>query len=113
MPAVSAAAIGQRGSEHDKLRQVVFERSQAVMHPRADGREMPVQNAPAGMKFKLRAVVVVRGPHRPDDGQVVHLSAEIWKPIGDLDAALAALLEADLQRIDLWPLPAVGIVGTH
>ena len=35
------------------------------------------------------------------------------KPVADLDAALPVLLEADLQRVDLVALLAVGIVHYH
>ena len=46
----------------------------------------------------LRAVVVVGRPHRADDGDVVDAVADVRPPVADLDAALAVLLEADLQR---------------
>ena len=36
--------------------------------------------------------------------------ADVRQPVADLDAALAVLLEADLQRIELVALLAVGVV---
>ena len=50
---------------------IVVERAQAVMDPRADRGKLPFERVPAGVELKLRAVIVVGGPHRADDRQVV------------------------------------------
>ena len=97
----SAAAVGDGRAQDDELRQVVVERAQAVVDPRADGREIPLEHVAAGVELELGAVVVVGGPHRADDGDVVDAVAQVGPPVADLDPALAALPEADLHRVDL------------
>jgi hypothetical protein len=62
------------------------------------------------VELRLGAVVVVGGVHRADDGQVVDAGAEVRQPVADLDAALAALLEAHLGGENLVALLAVGVV---
>ena len=98
VPFHAAAAIGQRRAQHDELRQVVVQRAQTVVHPRADRRKIAIDAVPAGVKLKLRTVVAVVGPHRADDGQIVDAVADVRPPIADFDAAFAALAIADLQR---------------
>ena len=71
------------------------------MHPRADRGKEAVEPIAAGVELKLGAVVVVVRPHRADDREVVDAAADVRPPVADFDAALAALAEADLQRIDL------------
>ena len=97
----AAAAIGDGRAQDDELRQVVVERPQAVMDPRADRGKLPFEHVPAGVELELRAVIVVGGPHRADDGQVVGAVAEVRPPVADLEAALAALLKADLHAEQL------------
>ena len=80
------------------------------MDPGAQRRELAVEHVPAGVELRLRAVVVVGGVHRADHGDVVDAAADVRQPVADLDAALAVFLEADLERIELVPLLAVGIV---
>ena len=106
----AAAAVGDRRAQHDELRQVVVERAQAVVDPRADRGELPFEHVPAGVELQLGAVVVVGGPHRADDGEVVDAAAEVRPPVADLQPALPALLEADLQGIELVANVAVGVV---
>ena len=96
----AAAAIGDRRAQDDEAGQVVVERAQAVVDPRADRRELALEHVPAGVELELGAVVVVGGPHRADDGDVVDAVADVRPPVADLDAALAALAVADLQRIE-------------
>ena len=45
VPVDAAAAIGERRAQHDELRQVVVERTQPVMDPRADRREWAPSSA--------------------------------------------------------------------
>ena len=106
----AAAAIGDRRAQHDELRQVVVERAEAVVDPRADRGKLPLEHVPAGVELELGAVVVVGRPHRADDGDVVDAVAEVRPPVADLDAALAALAKADLERIERLPNVTVGIV---
>ena len=80
------------------------------MHPRAQRRIFAVEHVPAGVKLRLGAVVVVSGVHGADEGNIVHALAEVRPPIADLDPALAALAEANLQRVERVALLAVGIV---
>ena len=99
MRLVTAAAIGQRSAQHDELRQVLVQRAQAVVNPRADRRKIAVEHVAAGVKLQLGAVIDVVGPHRANDREVVDARADVRPPIADFDAAFAALLEADLQRV--------------
>ena len=87
MAADAAAAIGDRRAQHDELRQVVVERAQSVMDPRADRRKLPFEHVPAGVELQLGAVVVVGRPHRTDHGDVVDAGADVRPPVADLDAA--------------------------
>ena len=84
--------------------------AEAVVDPGAERRELAVEHVPAGVELRLGAVVVVGRVHRADDGDVVDALADVRQPVADLDAALAVLLEADLQRVELVPLLAVGVV---
>ena len=85
----AAAAVGDRRAQHDELRQVVVERAQAVVDPRADRRELALEHVPAGVELELGAVVVVGRPHRADDGDVVDAVAHVRPPVADLDARSA------------------------
>jgi hypothetical protein len=67
----------------------------------ADGREEALEDVPAGVELELGRVVVVGGPHRAHHRQAVHAAGQVRPPVADLDAALALLPEADLQRIQL------------
>ena len=60
-----------------------------------------VQEMAAGQKLHLGAVVVVGRVHRADDGDVVDTPAQVRPPVADLDAALPARFETDLERVDL------------
>jgi hypothetical protein len=62
VPFLSAAAVGQRRAEDHELRQVVVERAEAVVDPRAERGEEPVEQVPAGVELKLCAVVAIFGP---------------------------------------------------
>ena len=90
----------ERRPHRDKLRQVVAQRSQPVMDPGADRRMATVQEMAAGQKLHLGAVVVVGRVHRADDGDVVDTPAQVRPPVADLNAALPARFEADLERVD-------------
>ena len=65
------------------------------------------------MKLHLSAMVVIGGPHRADHRNVIDAAADVWEPITHLDAALAVLFVADLQRIKLVALLAVRVVHHH
>jgi hypothetical protein len=97
-------------ADRDELRQVVVERAQAVMHPGAQRWVLAVEHVAAGVELRLGAVVVVGGVHRADDRQVIDALAQAGEPVADLGAALAVLLEADLQRVEAVTLLAVGVV---
>ena len=67
----AAAAIGDRRPQHDEPWQILVERSQAIVHPRADRGELSFEHVPPRVKLELRTVIVVGGPHRPHHRQVV------------------------------------------
>src|SRR5262249_24575140 len=69
--------------------------------PRANGRKRPFEHVPAGVELQLRAVVVVAGPERADDGDLVDAFGDVRPPVADLDARFAPLLETGLQRVEL------------
>ena len=94
-------------AHRDELRQVVVERAESVVHPGAERRELAVEHVPAGVELRLGAVIVVGRVHRADDGDVVDAASHVRHPVAHLDAALAVLPEADLQRIELLPLLVV------
>ena len=85
----AAAAVAGRLAEDDVLRQVLVERAQAVADPRADGREGPLADVPAGVQLELGPVVVVGRPQRADHGDVVGARADVLPPVADRQAALA------------------------
>ena len=110
---LAAAAVAGRRAEDDVLRQVLVERAQAVADPRADGRERAFARMPAGVPGELRAVVVVDGPQRADDGEVVGARADVLPPVADLQAALAVLLVAGVAApMSTLRLPCDGLTPT-
>ena len=110
MAAQPAAAVGDRRAHHHELGQVVVERAQAVVNPRADRRKLPFEHVPAGVELQLSPVVVVGRPHRADDGHVVDARAHVRPPVADLDPRLPALAITDLKRIKRLANVAVGVV---
>ena len=94
------ALVFERWPHRDELRQVVAQRPEAVVDPRADRRVAAVEQMPAGEELQLGAVVVVGRVHRADHGDVVDAAAHVRPPVADLDPALPPFLEADLRRID-------------
>ena len=68
---------------------------------------------PAGVELQLRPVIVVRGPYRANDGQVIRATANVWQPVADFQAALPVPFEANLQRKQLVSDMAVRVVGHH
>ena len=97
----ATAAIGDRRAHHDELRQRVVQRTESVIHPRANRRVRSFERMPAGVKLKLCSVIVVGRPHRPHDGQVVRALADVRPPIADLQPALAARPPANLHRVNV------------
>src|SRR5262249_29202397 len=97
----SHALVFESGPHRDELGKVVAERPEAVMNPRADGREAAVQQMPAREALQLSAVVVVGRKHRSDHGKIINSLANVWPPVAHFDAALSPFLEPDLRRIDL------------
>ena len=110
MAAQPAAAIGDRRAHDHELGQVVVERAQPVVDPRADRGELPLEHMPAGVELQLGAVVVVGRPHRADHRDIVDAGAQVRPPVADLDPGLAALAIADLKRIERLANVAVGVV---
>ena len=110
---MAVATVKMPRAHPDELREVFVQRAEAPVHPSADGRHTRIKHVPAGMKLHLRTVIVIGGPHRADHRNVIDTAADVWEPITHLDAALAVLFVADLQRIQLVALLAVGIVHHH
>src|SRR2546426_11882110 len=76
----AAAAVAGGGAEDDILRQVFVHRAKAVGGPGADGGEGSFARVTAGLEGQLRAVVIVHGPQRADDGDVVGTLADAGEP---------------------------------
>jgi len=99
-------AVAQR----DKLRQVVIQRSQSVMHPRAERRIFAVEHVATGMKLRLRSVIVVGRVHRSNHCNIINAVSNMGHPVAQFDPAVAKFAEADLQRIEPVTLLSVGVV---
>ena len=54
-------------TDRNELRQIVVERTQAVVHPSAECRKFAVQHIPSGVKLRLCHVIAIRRPHRADN----------------------------------------------
>src|SRR5207244_3256828 len=93
----AAAAIARRRAEHDVLRQILIERAQAIANPRADRRKGALARMPAGVPGELSAVVVVIGPQRAHDGDVVRAFADVPPPIRDHEPALTVTAIARVE----------------
>src|SRR5688572_5192219 len=46
-------------------------------------------------------MIVVGGPHRADDRDIIDLPRQVWPPVADLDPTLAARGVTNLQRVHL------------
>ena len=67
------------------------------MNPGSDGWKEALKDMAARVKLQLRGVVVVGGPRRANDGQIVNAISHVREPVTDFDAALTALPIADLH----------------
>ena len=100
-------------SHVDELWQIFVKRTESVIDPRTDRGKPAVEHVPPRMKLNLCAVVIVGGPNRSDEADVVDARADVWKPVTYFDAALAVFLETDLQRIELVALLSIRIVHNN
>jgi hypothetical protein len=73
------------------------------MHPGAERWKFAVEYVSARVELRLGPVVVVGSPQRTDDCHVVDAASHVRYPVAQLNAAVAVLSEADLQRIQLLP----------
>ena len=96
-------------ADRDELRQIVVERAEPVVDPGTECRKVAVVLMTSGVELRLRTVVAVGGPHRTHDRQLIDLPGDVREPIADFDAALAVLLETNLQRIEHIALIAVAV----
>ena len=96
--ASTAADIGSVAQHHER-REVVIQRPQSPVHPRAKRGMVPVEDVMPRVEFVLCGVVVVGAPDRTDDGEAVGLGADVRPPVGHLNATLAARCVANLQRV--------------
>src|SRR5262245_66342513 len=92
----AATAIARSAAQYDKLRQIVAQRPEAVVHPRPNRWMEPVKDVPPGVQLKLCRMIVVGRPHRADYGEVVDRMRQVRPPIADFNAALTALRKPDL-----------------
>src|SRR5687767_14617046 len=109
MAAGAPETIRERTAEHDELRQVLVQRAEPVMDPRAERRKEAIQQVPAGVELQLRSVVVVRGPHGADEGDVVELRPDVRPLVSNFDAGATATREPRLQRVDRLPDLLLGV----
>ena len=80
----------------DKLRKVVVDRAQAVMHPRAKRRKFAIEHVPSRMKLSLGAMIIVRGPQRAHDRNVVDAAPHVGYPVAKFDPTVAVFSKANL-----------------
>ena len=71
------------------------------------------QRVPAGVKLQLGAVVVVDGPERPHDGEIVGAHADVTEPVAHHQAASAVGLVAGLQRHDDLAVAVGRVAAEH
>ena len=75
-----AATIAGGNPQDDELRKILIERAQAVGNPRAQGGVIEFARMPSGLPRELRAMIIVDGPERTYDGQVVTILDAISAP---------------------------------
>src|SRR6187200_2968729 len=73
------------------------------MHPGAERRELAVEHMTARVKLRLGSMIVVGGPHRTHNSNVIDATAHMWNKVAQLNAARAIRAIADLQRITRMP----------
>src|SRR5262249_12789407 len=93
----AAAAVAGRRAPDAAFWQGGVARAQAGADPGADRRVRPLADVPAGVPLQLGAVVVVAGPQRADDGEVVGALSDVLPPVGDGETAFAVLLVARVK----------------
>src|SRR5262245_49853275 len=99
MRAQTATTIAGRLSQHDKGRQVVVERTEAIVHPGAERWQIAIEDVAAGVELEDGAMVVVGGPSGSDQRHLMHQVAHVGEPVADSHSILAALLESRLHRV--------------
>jgi len=110
---VPVPRIEKARSHRDELRQILIHGPQSIGHPRADGRETPVQHVATGMKLNLRAMIVIRGPHGTQHRDVIRTAPHMRKPMTEFKARLTIGFEPGLKRVKFVALLSVGIVDDH
>ena len=105
--------IEKTGSNIDELREIIVKRTEAVGDPCTDGGFVRIKHMSPRMKLDLCPVVVVSGPHRANNGQVIHLLANMWEPVTDHCSAFTILFVASLQRVKFITLLSIGITYHH
>ena len=73
------------------------------MHPGANGREEAIKNVTTGMELQLSRVIVVAGPYRSNQCDVIDAIAQVRPPVGKFDATLAEFPISDLHGKNLAP----------
>ena len=63
-----------------------------------------------GMELHLSSMIVVSGPHRTNEGDVVSTGSDMRKPITDFDAGLPMFFVSCLQWVDRFTIFAISIV---
>ena len=58
--------------------------------------EETIKNMSSSVELKLRGVIVIGGPHRTHNSNVVDTAADVWPPIADRDAAFSTSLKSNL-----------------
>jgi hypothetical protein len=71
------------------------------VNPGSDGGKEALEDMASRVKLQLRSMVVVGGPHRTDNRQIVNAISHVRPPVTDLDAALATLPVPHLRGEEL------------
>ncbi len=93
----TSAAIADRVSQHDELRQVVVKGAQSVMHPRPDTGKDTITDMAARVKLQLGAMIIISRPHGTNHCYVVNAFANIRPPVRNLYSALSLLSVSHLH----------------
>ncbi len=96
MSPLATAAVACGDSQDHVIGKVLVDRSQAVCCPRTDRREGAFSGMSASVPRQLRSVIVMAGPERSYDRQIISTFTDVLKPVPDLQSAFAVFLEAGI-----------------
>ena len=94
----------------DEGRQILRHGPETVVHPRTQRRHPRLQHVTTAVKLHLGTVIIIRGPHAADEGDLIGAGPDVGEPVTDLHSAVPVTLVADLKRVNDIALFPVGII---